>query len=320
MTKNYIVKELINEMKERIPQGQNLANYLTDTLYMGKEAVYRRLRGEVAFTFDEIAIISHNLGISIDQIIGNHLSNRVTFDLNLLHSPNLFESYHEIIERYLRIFSSMKGDSNAEVYSATNTIPFTLYSSYEYLSKFRLCRWIYQNGKVKTPNSLSEMHVPEKIITAHKKLSEGLRRPRKTFFIWDSNIFQSFVKEIKYFAGLNLISTSDVMYLKNELQQLLIDLEHLSVKGEYSEGHELFIYLSNIDFEATYTYVSNKDFQISLFRVYSINSMDSQSPQICQMQKNWIQSLKRHSTLISGSGEAQRIAFLEKQRSFIETL
>lgn len=55
MTKNYIVKELINEMKERIPQGQNLANYLTDTLYMGKEAVYRRLRGEVAFTFDEIA-------------------------------------------------------------------------------------------------------------------------------------------------------------------------------------------------------------------------------------------------------------------------
>ena len=59
MTKNYIVKELIKEMKERIPQGQNLANYLTDTLYMGKEAVYRRLRGEVAFTFDEIAVISH---------------------------------------------------------------------------------------------------------------------------------------------------------------------------------------------------------------------------------------------------------------------
>ena len=62
MTKNYIVKELINEMKERIPPGHNLANYLTDTLYMGKEAVYRRLRGEVAFTFDEIAVISHNLG------------------------------------------------------------------------------------------------------------------------------------------------------------------------------------------------------------------------------------------------------------------
>lgn len=97
--------------------------------------------------------------------------------------------------------------------------------------------------------------------------------------------FQSVVKEIKYFAGLNLISTSDVMYLKNELQQLLTDLEHLSIKGEFNEGHELYIYLSNIDFEATYSYVSRKDYQISLFRVYSINSMDSQSPQICQIQK-----------------------------------
>lgn len=162
MAKNYIVKELINKMKERIPKGHNLANYLTDTLYMGKEAVYRRLRGEVAFTFDEIAIISHNLGISIDQIIGNHLSNRVTFDLNLLHSPSLIESYHEIVERYLRIFYLVNEDQNSELYSATGTIPFTLYSSYEYLSKFRISRWIYQNGKMKTPNSLSDMQVPEK--------------------------------------------------------------------------------------------------------------------------------------------------------------
>ena len=230
------------------------------------------------------------------------------------------ESYYEIVERYLRIFQLVNGDENSETYSATNTIPFTLYSSHEYLSKFRICRWIYQNGKMKTPNSLSDMHVPEKIISAHKKLSESIRKVGKTYFVWDSNVFQSVVKEIKYFAGLILISTSDVMYLKNELQQLLTDLEHLSIKGEFCEGHELYIYLSNIDFEATYSHVSRKDYQISLFRVYSINSMDSQSPQICQIQKNWIQSLKRHSTLISGSGEAQRIAFIEKQRNIIDVL
>lgn len=320
MTKNHIVKELISEMKERIPHGQNLANYLTDVLCMGKEAIYRRLRGEVPFTFDEIAIISHNLGISIDQIIGNHLSNRVTFDLNLQHSPNPLDDYHEIIERYLRIFHFMKRDDNTEIYSATNSLPFTLYSSYEYLSKFRLCRWIYQNGKIRTPNYLADMEVPESIIATHKKLSESIKKAGKIYFIWDSNIFHSIVKEIKYFAGLNLISTADVMRLKNELQQLLIDLELLSVKGEFSEGHELYIYLSSIDFETSYSYIAKKDFQISLFRVYSINSMDSQSPHICQMQKEWIQSLKRHSTLISGSGEAQRIAFIEKQKNIIEML
>ena len=97
MIKSYIVKELINEMKDRMPQDQSLASYLINTLCIGKEAAYRRLRGEVAFTLDEIAIISCNLGISIDQIIGNHLANRVTFNMNLLHKSDLLESYHEII-------------------------------------------------------------------------------------------------------------------------------------------------------------------------------------------------------------------------------
>ena len=49
-------------MKDRLPPGQNLANFLTDTLCIGREAVYRRLRGEGAFTIDEVAQISCKLG------------------------------------------------------------------------------------------------------------------------------------------------------------------------------------------------------------------------------------------------------------------
>ena len=36
---------LIEAMRIRIPDGTNLANVLMDILYIGKEAVYRRLRG-----------------------------------------------------------------------------------------------------------------------------------------------------------------------------------------------------------------------------------------------------------------------------------
>ena len=56
--KNKIVNELITAMKARVPEKQNLAGYLADTLCMGKEAVYRRLRGEVSFTLEEVALIS----------------------------------------------------------------------------------------------------------------------------------------------------------------------------------------------------------------------------------------------------------------------
>lgn len=318
--KNGILNELISTMRERIPQDMNLANTLADILCMGKEAVYRRLRGEVSFTIDEVALLSQKLGISIDQIVGSHVSNKVTFDLNLLHASSALESYYEIINRYLQIFDYVKTDNTTEVYTASNSLPFTLYSSYENLSKFRLCRWMYQNGDIKTPHSLEEMSVDERIVNVHKKLSESMRQCPKTFFIWDTNIFYSFVKEIKYFASLNLISKDDVMHLKEDLLQLLGVVEHLSIKGEFSENKKVSFYLSNISFEATYSYIEKHDYQVSLLRVYSINSMDSQSSYICQMQRNWIQSLKRHSILVSESGEAQRIAFLQKQLEVINTL
>ena len=118
--------------------------------------------------------------VSWDQIIGNHLYNRVTFDMNLLRSANAIESYYEIIDRYLRIFDYVKGDKSTEVCTASNVLPFTLYSSFEYLSKFRLCRWLYHHGQIKTPNSLYGMVVEERIINVHKKLSYSVKNCPKT--------------------------------------------------------------------------------------------------------------------------------------------
>ena len=60
--KKAVVNELISTMREVTPKEGNLANILMDILCMSKEAIYRRLRGEVAFTFSEVAIIAGQLG------------------------------------------------------------------------------------------------------------------------------------------------------------------------------------------------------------------------------------------------------------------
>ena len=66
--------DLIDAMKIYLPKGNNLANTLMDILYLGKEATYRRLRGEVPFTFAEVATISQHMGISLDKIVGADLN------------------------------------------------------------------------------------------------------------------------------------------------------------------------------------------------------------------------------------------------------
>lgn len=73
---------LIEAIKKKIPSKGSIANLLMDILYIGKEAIYRRLRGEVPFTFAEAAIISRKLEISLDDIIGLYFNDNSTSNRN----------------------------------------------------------------------------------------------------------------------------------------------------------------------------------------------------------------------------------------------
>lgn len=61
---------LIDAVREKLSPKENIANLLMDTLFIGKEAIYRRLRGEVPFILEEAALISRKLGVSLDKIVG----------------------------------------------------------------------------------------------------------------------------------------------------------------------------------------------------------------------------------------------------------
>ena len=101
---------------------------------------------------------------------------------------------------------------------------------------------------------------------------------------------------------------------------LLDELENFARKGKFESDNEVNIYISNINFEATYSYVESSNVHLSMIRVYAINSITTQDIEMCKSLKEWIQSLKKFSTLISVSGEMQRIQFFQKQREIIDTL
>ena len=94
---------LIEAMKEKLPLKGKLADMLMDTLYIGKEAVYRRLRGEVPFTLQEAALVSRKLGISLDKIIGISFKSNAMFDMNIVDYDDPFESYYNILYKYVRL-------------------------------------------------------------------------------------------------------------------------------------------------------------------------------------------------------------------------
>ena len=133
-------------------------------------------------------------------------------------------------------------------------------------------------------------------------------------------MFIYLINDIRYFASIHLISQEYVQKLKRELLQLLHELEEIATRGIFKTGQEVFIYISNINFEATYSYMASSAYHISLVRVFAINSFATRDEQVFNSMKEWIYSLKKFSTLISQSGEMQRIKFFKTQREIVEGL
>ena len=115
--------ELIKAMNEKLPNGTNLANTLIDMLYLGKEAVYRRLRGEVPFTLAEAAMISQKMGVSLDKLAGTNVYSNAIFDLNIIRQTDPLETYYSIVDNYVKIFRDLNHDPSSELCTSSNMIP-----------------------------------------------------------------------------------------------------------------------------------------------------------------------------------------------------
>ncbi len=319
MITNELNTGLVNAVKEKLPSKDNLANALMDILYIGKEAIYRRLRGEVPFTLAEAAVISRKLGISLDKMIGVSFRDNAVFDMNIVSSEKPFEAYYSILEKQVDLFRSVKEDETSEIGTSSNIIPQTLSLKYNMLSKFRLFKWMYQNENIKCKH-FEEMEIPQKMVEKQKEYSDLVSHIHSVDYIWDNMIFSHLVNDIQYFCSIHLITDEDKDMLKEELFLLIDEMEELSARGKSKAGNDVKIYISNINFEATYSYLDTSSTQLSLIRIYSINSITTQDQEMFRGLKEWIQSLKKFSTLISESGEMQRIQFFKQQREIISTL
>lgn len=295
-------KYLIQAIKEALPQDRSIAPYLANLLSLGKEAVYRRIRSEVTFSFDEVVLIANDLDISLDILLGKISTQKAVFDLNVLDHKNVITDYAEIMGYYTKIFQMMSRSTNSMLQSALNVIPYSFFLNYELISKFQLYKWLYQVLPVEDNRPMSEFELPSYMKDTFRNMITQNHSVKKTTFILDRNVFISFAEDITYFAQLKLINDQEKQQLKNELLELIASIEMASIVGKYNTGNEVLFYLSNINFEASYTVLESDNFQMVHLRVFSINIIASQNLRICEIQKKWVESLKGHSTLITGSG------------------
>ncbi len=308
----------IDLMREKIPQRGKLTKELVDILCIEKEAVYRRLRGEVPFTFWEVTMIAQKLNISLDHIIATNSPQSRPFQLKLSRFYDLTETDYSMHEEFLNLLGQVDANRYSEFGFVTSILPLHFSIRYTAIHRFYVLRWLYQFGNPGAVPVYSQIEFSDRMKGIQQRFLKEVEKVKYTYFIWDKLTLLYLVNDINYFYSIRLLMKEDVELLKEDILNLLTYLENLTVTGSYANGNKVHFYISNLNFETTYTYLQNCDYSLTLIKVFTLNEVASLDEAVFQKVKTWIQSLKRTSMLISESDEKNRILFFESQRKLIE--
>lgn len=318
MKEAVILEKLLSAIKEKLPPGKNMATALADILCIGKEAVYRRLRGEVAFSFYEVAVISEKLLISLSTIVGESNTDVIPFYFTKASFAKPHEEIYYVFEKSIREIAMLGEETDSEVGIAINMIPQPFISRYVYLTRLRSFKWKYQQGGVGCP--FSELQQPEEYTALSNTYVDAVRSIKTTYMILDPMIFHYMVNDITYFSNVNLIKPHEVREIKRELFLLIDEMERYAINGMYDNGNKFYLYVSNINFESTYSYTLSEKGNLCSISIFTMNVISSVDEIMFHSIREWIQALKRLSVQISETGEMARKDFFRKQRELISML
>ena len=316
----YFYHEFMSALKEIIPKKAMLSNTIADLLALDKDAVYRRLRGDVNFSFAEMAILSKKLGISLDRLIGIESKLNKPAQIVLTKSINPSELDYRLFNDYINLLKFIKDEPDTQLLESSNAVPLSIYFDYENLTRLYMFAW---NLASSFGNALPfhEIIIPERMRLIQKNYSYYSRHIKSTQFLWDRMIFQRMTDNIKFSINLNVIRDEDLSKIKDDLLAMLENLEKLAGTGRFEDtGNKVSIYISDLLIETNHSCIKSKNLHLTQHKTFLLNAISSMDEDVFKEVSHWIFALQRKSTLISVSGEKMRTDYFNTQRKIINSL
>ena len=310
----------INALQQKIPQSSALTNTITDILAIDKDAVYRRLRGEVNFSFIEMASIAMQLGISLDSIVGIVTLEHKPMQTTMSRHVNPSEADYRMFNNYVSTLGSIKDEPKTCYMESGNMLSHTIYFDYEHFTRFIIAYW----NKCSSMGSVLPFHkiiIPKQMQVMQKNCCEYIRHVKSVVYVMDHDVIQHLVDNINFFIRVRFINDKEASLIKNDLTDIIDYIEKLAIKGRYGDtGNEVSFYISDMFIDSNYSILKSKNLRLSQFKTFLLNANYSLHEEVCTEVNSWISALQSASTLISVSGEKTRIAFFNTQRKILASL
>lgn len=310
----------IERIKQSLPASHSLVDELSDLLELSPDSAYRRIRGETAFTLDEIIKICNAYKISFDSfcIQQNSIVNFKYWSMT--NDPAGMTEY------FKRILEDMKTIDHApkkEIIYVAEDIPVFHLFKFPELASFKIFYWMKSVMNVPELEGKKYDHalLPSEIFETGKQILNLYKR-FPSIEIWSERTISSIMKQIDYYYEAGLFAKkNDGLHICDVLSSALEDIQKMAEKttkadtAGFEENYTL--YYSDNEIGNNYILVNLPDMKHVYLSHHTCNNMVTADHVFCDDTEQWLKGIIKKSTLISGVSEKQRNRYFMKAQEQI---
>jgi hypothetical protein len=312
-------KKLVTAILKKIPGNIKPVAYFTAILGMSRESAYRRIRGEIPFTTDELSRLAANLDFSVDNLVDENNLARASFEF-YSKDDDPVQIYLSVLEKFNKLLENMLHSKQMESIIALNDFPPAFRVFFDHLLKFTFYKWLNQAGNVPFNQQFSAVTLPDEMILLQKKIKTNMPKIDNSVLILDPNIFSNLAKDIQYYFHRKLINTDDFHLLKEDLKKMIALFETITQTGVFNSKTKLNLYLSSLHISVNTAYFSYGDTAKTMIWVFAVEPIIINNLSISGKQKKWLLTLRKQSSLISQSNEILQSNFFDRQRKMVDEI
>lgn len=318
----HLLDDFRDILRIRIPCRAELVRQVAEILNVERESVSRRLNGNVNFSVDEVGKLAKELDISLDSLLTKN--KQLHWRRYILEKPSSATSLDEMaerIEQHLDRYDEIRAKKSEFGFLYT-TPPIDLFISYPYLSKFMLFKWGHYYIDSSDFYDYVSWQTPERFTRIKVRFIKRPFDDGKIINIWDDAMIWTLCREIQNFYIMHTLLKEHVDYIRNEMHEMLSAHEAFVRKDTMGPENKLrySFYISNIHIGLNCWYhMSDKEY-MSYIHSNFIRTDISNNPEGCLAIRDWILSLRKISSLLSGTGQKERRIFYEEQHKIIDLL
>ncbi len=323
---------IVAAIRPKLNNQEDLSQTLASLLHLSKSAIYRKINGEVPFSFHEVILLAQKFHISLDDLI---LKGGSATGFRFKPPPELGETDVNFYDRILGILTQFSNTYEAvELHLATREIAPFLFMNFPELTAFQNLIWSkvtmrFKNTEEENFKLEQQAYNPEMTKRARLLTQSYLNMPGTEYI--SSNILDQNLSALVQFQGHSLFDDPRTPLLLCEQLEQLVKYQFQMAKlgrkvplDDYNGNHS-----PNVPYTLFHDHLPNYD-TLLLFKlpsksfVYSSfnfpNFMSTTNPKMAKYVERWLLNARTHSSRISGEGELNRITLQHHMLSKIAKL